>query len=132
MNDPPKQTIDQKIREALDREDAELQEQFCIEPPLHELLIEGFRGRTRWFNALAFLFSVAGLAMAIVAGYQFFYAESTWAMIAWATCFLLFALWVAMLKFWFWLEIQKYAITREVKRLELQVAHLAHQLGSRS
>jgi hypothetical protein len=32
---------------------------------------------------------------------------------------------------WFWLELQKNAIMREVKRLELQVASLAAQLARR-
>jgi hypothetical protein len=49
-------------------------------------------------------------------------------MIAWATCFLWFALWVAMLKMWFWLEMQRFFVTREIKRLELQVANLSRQI----
>jgi len=35
---------------------------------------------------------------------------------------------VAMVKVWFWLELQKNAIVREVKRLEVQVASLAAQM----
>ena len=35
---------------------------------------------------------------------------------------------LALVKVWFWMEMQKNAIMREVKRLELQVASLAAQL----
>jgi uncharacterized membrane protein YciS (DUF1049 family) len=121
--------LDDKIREALRQEDADLLDHYRGEQPIHEMLIETFHGRNRWLNGLAFLFTLAGLVMAIVAAYQFFHAESTRAMIAWATGFLLFALWIAMLKLWFWMEMQKHSITREVKRLELQVANLSRQLA---
>ena len=120
--------IDAKIREALRREDTELLEHFQNDPPLYEMLIETFRGRHRWLNVLAFVFTLAALAMAVISAYQFFHTESTRAMIAWATCFLWFALWVAMLKIWFWLEIQRLCVTREIKRLELQVANLSRQI----
>jgi hypothetical protein len=35
---------------------------------------------------------------------------------------------ISLIKVWFWLELQKNAIVREVKRLEVQVASLAAQL----
>jgi FtsH-binding integral membrane protein len=124
MND-----LDDQIREALRGEDAELYDHYRGELPVYEMLIETFRGRNRWLNVLAFLFTFVGLAMAIVSAYEFFHVESTQAMIAWATSFLWFVVWIAMLKIWFWLEMQKHSITREVKRLELQVANLSRQLA---
>ena len=45
-------------------------------------------------------------------------------MIGWATGFLSLFLWVVMMKIWFWLELLRNSVTREVKRLELQVALL--------
>jgi hypothetical protein len=35
-----------------------------------------------------------------------------------------------MIKVWFWMEIQKNAIVREIKRVELQVANLAAAMRS--
>jgi hypothetical protein len=121
------QKLDEEILEALSPAEASLLEPFRNDPPIFEMLIETFRGRNRWLNGLAFMFTFIGLAMVAVAGYQFFQAESTRAMIAWATCFLWFVVWVAMLKMWFWLEMQRNSITREIKRLELQVAHLSQR-----
>ena len=35
---------------------------------------------------------------------------------------------VTALKFWFWMEIHRHSLLREIKRVELQVAHLGAQL----
>jgi hypothetical protein len=69
--------------------------------------------------------------LAVFAAYRFFQAEATQAMIAWATGFLWFSLWVAMLKIWFWMEMQRLPIMREIKRLELKIAELSRQLSQR-
>lgn len=122
--------LDDKIRAALRQEDAELLDHYETELPIHEMLIETFRGRHRWLNVLAFVFTFVGLAVAVIAAYQFFHTDSTQAMIAWATCFLWFVIWIAMLKIWFWLEMQKNSITREIKRLELQVANLSREIAA--
>jgi hypothetical protein len=37
---------------------------------------------------------------------------------------------LALIKVWFWMEIQKNSIVREVKRVELQLANLAASLRS--
>jgi hypothetical protein len=37
---------------------------------------------------------------------------------------------VAILKIWFWMEMHKNAVLREVKRLELQIARLAARDGA--
>jgi len=33
-----------------------------------------------------------------------------------------------MLKMWFWMQMDKYVVLREVKRLELQVARLSSRI----
>ncbi len=35
---------------------------------------------------------------------------------------------ILAMKIWFWMEFQRNGLTREIKRLELQVAHLASEL----
>jgi hypothetical protein len=123
--------IDEKIREALRREDAELLEHYRAEPSAHELLIETFRGRRVWMSSLALVFTFALFGLSLFALYGFFHAEGTRTLIAWASGFLWSSLAVAMLKMWFWMEIQKNSVVREIKRLELQVANLSRQLDAR-
>jgi len=119
--------IDDKIREALRKEEAELLEHYRGEAPLHEMIIETFRGRHRWLNMLAMVMGIVVTGLLVVVGYQFFNAESTRAMIAWATAFVTGALTIVLMKIWFWLEINKNGLTREIKRLELQIACLSGQ-----
>ena len=69
--------IDDKIREVLRKEDAELLEHYRGEVPLHEMIIETFRGRHRWLNMLAIVMGIVVTALLVVVGYQFFNAEST-------------------------------------------------------
>jgi uncharacterized membrane protein YciS (DUF1049 family) len=122
--------IDDKIREALRKEDSELLEHYRGEPAIYEMLVETFRGRFRWINALAFTWSLAILGLLVVLAWWFFHTESTRAMIAYATAFVWGLVWIAMLKVWFWLEISRNSLTREIKRLELQLAHLSRRIAA--
>ena len=46
-------------------------------------------------------------------------------MIAWSLGCMLSLGALAAMKIWYWMELQKNAITREIKRLEIHVARLA-------
>jgi hypothetical protein len=126
MND-----LDVKIREALEKEDAALLEHYGGEPSLQELMIDTFRGRQRWLVALAFGFTIVALALLVLCGYQFFHAESVRAMLAWATGFVWALIFIAMSKVWYWGELNKNALLREIKRLELQTANLSRRLAEK-
>jgi uncharacterized membrane protein YciS (DUF1049 family) len=121
--------IDDKIREALRKEDSELLEHYRQEPAIYEMVMETFRGRFRWLNVLVFTWSLVTVGLLCLLGYLFFHAESTQAMIAYATGFVWGLIWIAMMKIWFWLEMNKNSITREVKRLELQLANLSRRMA---
>lgn len=126
MNEPFK-NIDDKIRAALRKEDADLLENFRGEAPFYEMLLDSFRGRNRFLNVMAFVATFIVMALLITSGYQFFQVESTRAMIGWAAGFVTCAVATGLLKIWFWLELNKNSITREIKRLELQIANLSRQ-----
>lgn len=120
--------LDDKIRAALREQDRELFDEYSGEPGLFEMVAETFRGRQRWLVALVWFWSLAFFVLAIVCAVQFFQAETTRAMIAWAGGFMYCVLAVAMLKTWYWMEMNKHALTREVKRIELQIARLAQRI----
>ena len=40
-----------------------------------------------------------------------------------------FAILIAMSKIWYWMELNRNSLAREVKRLELEVALMSRQLG---
>jgi hypothetical protein len=117
--------IDEEIRRTLSGEDAKLLARFESDPGLVRQVLDLFSGNLRWISAAGW---VAGLALFAAGAYfwwRFVHAEELRHMLLWiapaAMCFL----GLALVKIWFWLELQKNAVLREIKRLELQVASLA-------
>jgi hypothetical protein len=120
--------LDKKIREVLHKEDAELFEGFEAEQSLLEMMVDTFRGRHRWLVAMMAVWSLVFFVLAIVTAVKFFGAETTRDIVMWATACVLCMSAVSMLKLWYFLEMNKNALTREIKRLELQIARLAGRI----
>lgn len=120
--------LDKKIREALRKEDAELYEEFDEEPSVIEMLMETCRGRRRWLNVLGAFQTLVFVVLGISSAVKFFGAESTREIVMWAGACILCMTAVSMLKIWFFLEMNRNALTREIKRLELQIARLAGRI----
>ncbi|MBK7404111.1 MAG: hypothetical protein IPJ41_05640 [Phycisphaerales bacterium] len=121
--------FERKIAEALRREDAEQFASLGADQPIHQMLFDTFRGRRRWINALLMLPLLACFAGAVWCAVCFFGTSDVHAMLAWGFAGILLMMAVGMLKLWWWLEMQKNSIVREVKRVELQVASLAARLA---
>lgn len=120
--------LDSKIREALQKEDAELFQEVGEEPGIFEMLIETFRGRHRWLNMVAAALTLLFLASGIVSAVAFFRAKETRDVVMWAAACVTCLAAVAMLKVWYWLELQRIVVMREIKRVELQIARLAARI----
>lgn len=123
-------SIDDKIRAALAEEDAELLENYQSDPQIYELMGDIYKGRHRVISILATIEIFVMLGLAIFCGYQFFHVEGTREMIAYATSFVSLIVMMALLKTWFWMEMNKYSIMREVKRMELQLASFSKKNSS--
>jgi hypothetical protein len=117
--------LDQAIRQALSAEDAEFLAKFEKEAPLHEQVFGTFSGPLGGWNAFAALITFGMFGVFCYAVWHFFQATELRDLIFWSAAALLSAIAVAMLKMWFWMELHKNQVLREVKRLELQVARLA-------
>ena len=124
-------TIDEKIREAMSQEDAELVEDLQGERPLHEMITETFHGRHRWLHITAFVMPMVFLLLVFVFGFKFYYADSTRTMITWATGFLWAVTAMGMFKIMYMMELNKNSVTREIKRLELELAQLSRRLSEK-
>lgn len=123
MND-----IDQAIRQSLSAEDTELFDRLGADQAFHRQVLATFKGRLRWFNAAGWILGVGLFGVASVLAWRFVQAEDLGDMLRWGAASALAFAGVALVKVWFWLELQKNAVVREVKRLEVQVASLAAQL----
>lgn len=58
----------------------------------------------------------------------FFRTDVTRDLIMWASDCILCTAAVALLKIWYWMEMQRVVVTREIKRVQLQIAGLATRL----
>ena len=123
MND-----LDRAIRQSLSAEDAELLDRLGADQALHRQVLATFEGRLRWWNATGWIAGVVLFGVACVMAWRFRHAQEVGDMLRWGAASALAFAGVALVKVWFWLELQKHAIVREVKRLEVQVASLAAQL----
>lgn len=125
MND-----IDRKIQDALRKEDAEVWADFESEPPVFDLIMETFRGRYRWLAVMAVFWTFVFMGLAIYSFVRFFGAQETRELLLWGIAAVICLMAVGMMKIWYWMELNKNALTREMKRLELQIARLSGRLDS--
>lgn len=123
--------LDDKIRDALAKEDPQLLKEMGAEPSVFELVMETFRGRLRWLTFLGVFWGVVFMVLAVLSAIQFFQAVETRRILLWAAATMFCLMAVSMMKIWYWMQLNKNALTREIKRLELQVAHLASRVSSK-
>jgi hypothetical protein len=123
MND-----LDQAIRQSLSAEDAALLDRLGADQALHRQVLATFEGQYRWFNVGGWIAGVVLFGVACVLAWRFVQAQELGEMLRWGGASALAFAGIALTKIWFWLELQKHAVVREVKRLEVQVASLAAQL----
>lgn len=123
--------LDQAIRESLSSEDTELFDRLGADQALHRQVLATFQGQLRWFNTAGWIAGLVLFGVASVSAWRFVQAQELGDMLRWGAASALAFAGIALIKVWFWLELQKNAIVREVKRLEVQVASLAAQLRRR-
>lgn len=122
--------VDALIREALKAEDAEALEQLG-EPGLPELAFGVMKGRQRWLVWPSVVLVLGCMAAAVYCLARFEAAGDTRAMLLWGGGFFLCVLAIGGWKIWYWLQMERVARAREIKRVELLVAHLIAEVRAR-
>lgn len=87
-----------------------------------------FRSRMRTWIVLTWAATALWAGVAIWAAAAFFRATDARGWTMYAAIFLFSAMAVAMLKLWYLMEMNRNTHTREIKRVELQLARLAERL----
>lgn len=123
--------IDVLIREALGQADAELLDQIG-EQSLPEMITEAFRGRHRLEAGANLVVIMIFFGLSIVCAVRFLGASEIRQMLIWGGGF--FLSWSSMVGFKLvgWMQMNRNALAREIKRLELQVAQLARTIRAGS
>lgn len=119
--------IDQLIRQALSEEEAKFYDNLD-EQNLPQMVGGLFEGKMKWVTIMAFIIMPVLFAGAVYCIVQFFQSYEMKEMIIWSTggFFLLMA--VGFMKLYHFMQMDKNAILREIKRMELQVAVLNNKL----
>lgn len=119
-------TLDSDIKQQLAKQAAELDKLMREEQGLDKVLASGFKGGLGAIMTIAYILAVL-LALAIFyCGYQFFTAEPE-QQLYWGVLLLLAFQAQVGTKLWIWLETNRSATLRELKRLELALAELSEQ-----
>jgi hypothetical protein len=122
--------VDELIRQALAAEDAEHLD-LSGKPGWLSELTGVFRGQLRWFGAMFMAMVMVFFLLAVYCGWRFLSAGDDASLIRWGLGFL-FCTGISISgKIWYWMETGRMATIREIKRVELLVAHLATELRDR-
>jgi hypothetical protein len=120
--------IDQLIKETLSQEEAkfydELQEQNVF-----EMVLGLFRGKNKWIIILMNVMTLVFFALFIYCAIQFFNTDVTNELITWGISGFVMLMAMSMLKLFAWMQMDKNALLRELKRLELQVSSLSSKMS---
>ena len=119
--------VDELIREALKAEGLEGLERLG-EPGLPDMVTEVFRSRLRWYGAMFLAMILVFTVLAVLCAVRFLSTDNVPDMIRWGAGFFLCYLVVMGGKSWYWMQMERLAMTREIKRVVLMVAHLAARL----
>lgn len=116
--------IDILIKETLSKEEAAFYDSL-EEQGLFDMVFGLFKGKNAWFLIVTNIMILLFLALFVYCCVHFIGAETTEGMIKWGWGSSVSLLGLSMLKVYAWMQMDKNAILREMKRLELQVMSLA-------
>ncbi len=120
--------IDAKIKRALEATDTDLADEFDGDQSMMEMVFDTFSGTQKWLSFLAILAGFVFMAGSVFGIIQLFKAQETREHILWALGVVFCFSAISMMKIWFWMQMNRNSILREIKRVELQVARLAGKL----
>ena len=118
--------LDELIKETLSAEEAKFYEEL-EEKNLFGKITDVYKGKMGWLAITMNVVHLLFFVFFVYAVIQFFDATTTEAMITWSGAGFLAMIFMAMLKLYVWMQMDKNDILRELKRIELQISVLAHQ-----
>lgn len=119
--------IDKLIKETLTQEEAKFYDDLDEQNALQ--MVGGlFKGKNKWLLVMMNIMTLVFFGLFIYCLVEFFNAEAIKDLLKWGLGSIVFLLGVSMLKIFAWMQMDKNAILREMKRLELQVSSLYHKI----
>jgi len=122
-----KEDIDKLIKETLTQEEAKFYDSLD-EQNILQMILGLFKGKNKWIMFLMNVMTLVFFGLFIYCIVQFFETEVQKDYIKWGIGSLVFLFGVSMLKVFAWMQMDKNAILREMKRLELQISSLSGKI----
>ena len=113
--------FDDRIRNSMQDNDDEPVFEIGQDEKLFQLVSDSFRKGRRWLTIVGLAKLVAFFAIAVVAGVQFFRSSDIMSLIGWSTLVLLSSMVVAMMAIALYMDLNRNAIFRAIKRLEIRL-----------
>jgi hypothetical protein len=118
--------MDDLIKETLSEEEAKFYEEL-EEKNLFGKITEVYKSKMGWLAIIMNIMHLAIFVFFVYSVIQFFDAETTRDMIIWCSAGFLSMIFMAMMKLYVWMQMDKNDIMRELKRIELQISVLAQK-----
>ena len=122
--------IDELIKEALTQEEAKFYDDLD-EQGVFEMMGGLFKGKLKWIILLMNIIQLIFLVGFIYCVIEFFNTDLTNDLIKWAVAGFICLMVVGMIKLFAWMQMDKNALMRALKRLELQVFVLAGKMSDK-
>lgn len=119
--------IDELIREALSKEEAEFYDQL-EEDSIADTVTSLLKGKYKWLNMGMVIVGFVIMGIGVYSAIRFFNTEDVKALLTWGGIFFCCLGAIGAMNIWSWMQFDKYDLMREIKRLELQVAALAKKI----
>ncbi|MEP2023471.1 MAG: DUF6768 family protein [Reichenbachiella sp.] len=114
--------IDEMIKTALSNEEAAFYEDLKEQSPF-EMIGGLFEGKMKWWTIGNVLVSISFIALSVFCLFKVLEVENTNSLIRWSLGLIGAMSVPTMLKLWNWSQMNKNAMMRELKRLQLLIAH---------
>ena len=125
-----KGNIDKLINEALNSEEAAFYNELD-EQGFPEMISGLFSGKLKWLTILTTFFMLLIFGGGVYCAIQFFSASELTDMLKWGAGIFASLMAISMLKLMNWMQILTNSMSREIKRLELQIALLSSKLSDK-
>ncbi len=122
--------LDDKIKQALQMDAKEVEQALAQEKGLFGRLLGIYQGNMAGWNIFGTVLAVITAILIFWTGYEFFVSQTVDDRVFWGVLLIIAGIANAMLKIWFWMEMNRHSATREIKRLELAVMQLSAKIKS--
>jgi magnesium-transporting ATPase (P-type) len=118
-------SINEQIKQALsDEYNQIIKENDKIDANPFRQMGAGFNGKMKWMYILVMIITFIFAMLMLYSIYEFYHETEIKSLIGWGISIVVFGLFTQVSKMWYWSELGRNRIIREIKLLELQVAQL--------